>query len=128
MALRRAFPELGAAATAEEMEGRTIDHDDTPAAPAIEGPKERPAQTPSAGAPEAGSADGVATATRESSIPEGGANGKPLSPTQKSILKAGMTRAAVNDLDLSTKFGVGLEGLQASQFNDVSKWLTERAS
>src|SRR5258708_38102932 len=42
MALRRAFPELGAAATADEMEGKTIEHDDLPAVPAIEGPKARP--------------------------------------------------------------------------------------
>jgi phage recombination protein Bet len=128
LALRRAFPELGAAPTAEEMEGKTFDHDDTPAAPAIEGPKERPAQTPSAGAPEAGSAAGVATATRDSSIPEGGTNGKPLSATQKSILKNSLTRAGLNELDLTTKFGVGIDGIKAADFNKVSAWITERAS
>lgn len=121
MALRRAFPELGAAPTAEELEGKTIDGgDDAPAAPALEGPKSKAEPAPPA---TTGHAEpGAGSASTEQS------NGKPLSPTQKSILSKSLERAALNELDLTTKFGVNLDGLKASQFNAVSAWIAERAS
>lgn len=126
MALRRAFPELGAAPTAEELEGKTFDHDDTPAPPALEGPRSK---TPD---PAFDRDDKQAAAASNSAAePEqkkAGNGDKPMSPTQLSILKKSLERAALNELDLTTKFGVGLDALPASKFNEVSAWIAERAS
>lgn len=123
MALRRAFPELGAAPTAEEMDGKTIDHDDTPTPPALEGPKSTEAEPASTG----NAASGQQTA-KQAEPEKNGGDGKPLTPTQRSILSKSLERAALNELDLTTKFGVNLDGLKASQYNDVAKWIESRAA
>lgn len=125
MALRRAFPELGAAPTAEEMEGKTFDHDDPPAPPALDGPK---AKTP--GPDDSDPDDGrtKVDARQQQTAKTTEPDSKPMSPTQLSILKKSLERAALNELDLTTKFGVGLDALPASKFNEVSAWIMERAS
>jgi len=136
MALRRAFPELGAAATAEEMEGKVIGvDDDLPAVPALEGPKSKDGGEPPRNVGER-AADWnqrpgaeLPPENKPEPQPKQGSNGdKPLSPTQQKILRNSLERAALNELDLSTKFGVNVDGLTVGQFNDVSAWIAERAS
>jgi len=134
-ALRKAFPEfVGAAPTAEEMEGKTLDADDTDIVPptAIEGPKaksEPAAQVDNndqftAGSPKTPPAD-----SQKKPAAEKPANGdKPLSATQQSILRKSLERAALNELDISTKFGVNIDGLKASQYNDVADWIKSRSA
>jgi phage recombination protein Bet len=58
MALRRAFPEVGAQPTADEMEGKTIEVDVTPDMPQIEQPRAK--STPPASAKPAAEPDGEA--------------------------------------------------------------------
>jgi phage recombination protein Bet len=135
MALRRAFPELGAAPTAEELEGKTFDHDETPAPPALEGPKakdEKPGgnKVIEGEAVDQGGASGASVAAEKKPEPQpkqGGNGDKPLSPTQQKILRNSLERAALNELDLSTKFGVNVDGLKASDFNAVASWIADRA-
>jgi phage recombination protein Bet len=136
LALRRAFPELGAAPTAEEMEGKTIDHDDAPAVPAIEGPKSKDGSegTPvnvgvrSADPNQRAGADMQPEKKPEPQQKQGNNGDKPMSPTQQSILRKSLERAALNELDISTKFGVNIDGLKASQYNDVADWIKSRSA
>lgn len=108
LALRRAFPELGAQPTAEEMEGRVIDATEVPAAltaPQIPGPEAR--QAPEAGKPEPF---------------------KPMNDSQKRMLRAKLKNTGLTEEALAAKFGKSLndtdeKGFGFGEFQAVQTWI-----
>ncbi len=148
MALRRAFPELGAAPTADELEGKTLEPEDLPSAPAIEGPRARPdaAAHPvdsieAAGREAAGDAPGRVGggAAGNNSGGQGPATGggpksattrtseELLNDTKKSLIRRALERAALSDLDLKTKYPDGIDSLTNSRFNEAQDWIKANA-
>ncbi len=132
MALRRAFPELGAAPTAEELEGKTIEHEDLSAPPAIEGPKAKPDAVPQAG-------QDVATAPSQEGHAAGPAaptpvkpattrtSEEPLNDTKKSLIRRALERAALTELDLKGKYPGGIDSLVNAQFNEAQEFIRANA-
>lgn len=127
-ALRMAFPELGAQATAEEMEGRSLDEDaaivDGSALPAsVAQPQVRDIREPKAAAPTTVEGE----ARREPDVPAaGGADDRPITEGALRILRAKLKQHALSDLDLCAAFKVDkAEALRMSQFEDVQAWITE---
>jgi phage recombination protein Bet len=134
-ALRKAFPELGAAPTADEMEGKVIDAETVPAqTPQIAGPQSRSAPatidaetgevTTQSSAPAATGTPSPATTTG------GAAPDQPMKPSQAKILQAKLKGAALSELDLEVAFpGKALEPKEGKelfgfgQFNDVTAWI-----
>jgi phage recombination protein Bet len=139
-ALRKAFPEIGAAPTAEEMEGKTID--DTgglepgtqvvshvpgpqsksappaPAREAIEGEARREPEQPPEDAGEATSEK------REDPNAD-----KPMLEGQLKIIKAKLARAALTEMDLCAKYGVkSIDELKWGQFQAIQDWIAEKAA
>lgn len=125
-ALRKAFPELGAQPTADEMEGRTLEEVDITPARDVSAPqrlsklpaKEAPAieqEPPPASIPQASE-----PACGETAIDM---DGPKLSESQIRILKKRMEGAALTEVDVSAKFGHALEALPASAFNAVSEYI-----
>lgn len=137
-ALRKAFPEFGAAPTAEEMEGKTFELDDaTPPGAHAREPNEfmpsaksesaKPAgvidvdpetgevQQPAAGAP----AKGAAPATSGGSSGPGGeaASAGMIATVRKTMERKGKTEA-----DFTEKFGVALDLMPNSIRNEVMAW------
>lgn len=128
MALRRAFPELGAAPTAEEMQGRTLDpEDDVPTQPALEGPKSKPeseSASPAAGRaePGAGSAQHAEPKPATTRTSE-----ELLNDTKKNLIRRALERASLGELDLKVKYHCGVDLLVNSQFNEVQEWIKANA-
>ena len=136
MALRRAFPEVGAQPTADELEGKAIDE-----GVVIEGAiVERTAiQQPQAKSDQAKQADKPAEpGAAETSAAAGNpgdqgkdekTDGKPMGSGQKRILAAKLKNASLNDVDLKAVFGRALEdeGWMFTDFEKVQKFITERS-
>jgi phage recombination protein Bet len=133
LALRRAFPELGAQPTAEELEGRIIEADPIPPPPQVEGPK--PKATPSApgrpGAetappPHHGGGDGVTDGAPEVVTP--------LRPSQAKVIFAKLHGAGLTELDLETGFQGrsigpkdGKAQFSAGDANTILEWIGKNA-
>jgi phage recombination protein Bet len=123
-ALRKAFPEVGAAPTAEEMEGKIIDVDGgappAPTPPAL--PQSRSAAAaPAATAAPAGGEPEKADATAETGVTL-------LSTGELAHLKKKLEDAALTEVDVKTKFGVPLAELPAARFKDVKTWIANPAA
>lgn len=108
-ALRKAFPEfVGAAATAEELEGKTIDEHGVVEQSALPKPMIEQPQSKTANAAEPAVAP-IATDPK----PEPTAQPRPMTKGQLGVIKAKMAAAAKNNVDFKAKFGVDLaEGIQ----------------
>lgn len=137
-ALRKAFPEVGAQPTAEEMEGKTLDPSD---ALAIEGEVTgRTIEQPkSKSKPEGDSPESRAAGTSASGPTGGGVSpgantqDKPITPGAIKTIKSQMERASLSTTDLHAKFGHDADGvliegwtierLTMSQVNGVLDWV-----
>lgn len=143
-ALRKAFPELGSAPTAEEMEGRTFEHDDANVPAKQENPF-LPVDKPAEPAAVAGVAPimDVDTATGEvlQHAPEpvaetsgGKAEPAPVTTTapagEVKLASASMVATVTNKMKrknltddvLLAKFGFRLTGMPMAKVNDVIAW------
>jgi phage recombination protein Bet len=132
-ALRKAFPELGAQPTADELEGKVIDAEGAVVVedrPRVEQPKLVHHQS---GAPAAEHAQSTADTGNASS---GAASDqqpfKAMIPQQKRMLEARLKSAGLSKLDLKTKFNKDLDatdesGFAFSDYNDLEKWVRENA-
>lgn len=123
-ALRKAFPEFTAGPTAEEMEGKVIDitgeqvdHDFADMAKPVEQPRSRSAPPQPQASYDTPSAPREATPTED----------KPLGESALRILRAKAANAGVDDAALELKFGP-ISSLRMSQFNDIQKFISERAA
>jgi phage recombination protein Bet len=138
-ALRKAFPEFGAQATADELEGKQLEDDGmtiempTSSKPPVAQPQakssksaapadvtdvkanEKPAAQPKA-------ASQPATQTQANQPP---AEGKPISDSILRVLKTKMENAGVNESDIKKKFGFDLDGVTTANYNDVVEWMKD---
>lgn len=153
MALRRAFPEVGANPTADEMEGKVIDdgaviNNETGH---IEHPKIAQPQSKSASPPQAPATakTGAADTAPAGKAPDGDvgsapiaqqkeADTRPMAEGQKNVLRAKLANAGLNDIDLFAKFGRKLgtkgsdvtpemEGWLFPHFNEVTEWIATKS-
>lgn len=130
LALRRAFPELGAQPTAEEMEGKTIDADvieGTVTARSVEQPQLKHDSAPAAAATSANPPDAGAGSGGGAPEPF-----KPMIEGQKKMLKARLTNAKLTVVDLEAHFGKKLDaadqtGFAFSDYAALEKWISEHA-
>lgn len=142
-ALRMAFPEMtGAAPTADELEGKTLDEglviDGATGEVHKIGEPQR--KQPRAVEPERGT---VAEAGGPENRPPPPANPdpagapagdpEPMKPSQVAILKKKMANAGLTDVDLSAKFGKPLcdgelPNYTFADFNAIAAWINERAA
>lgn len=129
-ALRKAFPELGAAPTAEEMEGKTFDFDQ-----AVDTPTERPnefmpAAKPAPAAEPAGTIDVdpetgevVKPAPRAEPAPKPAqTDGELASEGMIKSLRATMERKGKTDEQFIEKFGFAPDKLPNAQRNEAMTW------
>jgi len=128
-ALRKAFPEFGAQATADELEGKQLDDDtmtiDMPTTkPPVESPKSRsekkaaaadvtdvPSTEKAADGKPAAQADAVAA--------------KPISDSALRVLKTKMENAGVSEAEIVKKFGFDLDGVTTANYNSITDWLKD---
>jgi phage recombination protein Bet len=156
-ALRKAFPEIGAQPTADEMEGKPLDGyevDVVPASvatrPAVEMPRSTSDKPPVRDAEiidkdtgEIGKTAGGTKHAGDQSTPPA-QNGEPagdtevtpknaLAPGQLKVIKAKLTHAALSDVDFVAKWGKpltdadGFPNFRATQANDLLAWINEKA-
>lgn len=124
-ALRKAFPEFGAQPTADEMEGRQLldDSDEVVLLKStVEGVKAKSERAPVTVENEA---------PQETAQPEAQSTTQiPMATGQKKILRAKLTNAGLNDVDLKAKFGRTLDedGWTFDHFAAVQDFCSERAS
>lgn len=136
MALRRAFPEIGAEPTAEEMVGKTIEADpiDGTATRAVEMPRAitdtRGATTETGGATPANAGENIDRGTGEITGNASETDKTPMTGGQKKILKAKLANASLTDADLKAKFDRGLDddGWLFSDFALVQDFIKERSA
>lgn len=124
LALRRAFPELGGAPTAEEMQGKIID------AGAIEGTVTSRTIEPAGPSSKAeASTASTATSPQVSSPPEAGAGGSTqeggelLSEGAKTTLRKQMERAGRTEADLIANGFPKVDEIRFPKFQVVMDWL-----
>ncbi len=135
MALRRAFPEVGAQPTADELEGKVLEE---AAHPAIEGSATVIVEQPNGAGAEtatASEAAKVATAAKPAGDAVEKKDDKPMQDGQKRILRAKLANAALNDVDLNAAFSKklgdgtndpGSEGWMFSDFQKVQEWIATK--
>jgi phage recombination protein Bet len=130
-ALRKAFPEVGAQPTAEEMEGKTIDAEGVvvPSRPQIEGPqsKSRPSTV------DAETGEIVESKPAHGAAPDAVAS-QPMKPSQSKIILAKLKNAGMTNADLEAAFqGKSLEpkaGRELFSFGDFAalvEWISKNA-
>lgn len=151
-ALRKAFPEFGAAPTADELEGKPLDDAVVIESEriAILGPKSRTAPKPEGDSPESrpraeASRGAVLPATDQSAAepgpgqsttegqrepPAAAANGdaKPLTEGQVRVLKAKLVNASLSTADFEKRFGVALEAGALAPINRCLAWILDPAN
>lgn len=137
-ALRKAFPEIGAQPTAEEMEGKEIDIGGgqmVEAAPKIEGPRPKATVEDAAFVSTAKAQTKPAEEPHAEAPPPSAAASAPMNPSQVNIIRAKLKSAALNELDLDAKFpGKCLEPVDGKtqftviDFNEIVKFINERAT
>jgi phage recombination protein Bet len=136
MALRRAFPEIGAQPTMEEMIGRVIEHDtgapvpDEPPPPRVEQPKSK---SEARAEPKVVEGEVVTEEPTGSQKPKKTGNGdfkSALRPSQITIIRKKLQLAALSELDLEAAFpGKSLEPkadfvlFDASEANAILEWI-----
>jgi len=130
-ALRKAFPEVGAQPTAEEMEGKTIDAEDVvvPSRPQIEGPqsKSRPSTV------DAETGEIIESKPAHAAAPDAAAS-QPMKPGQGNILRAKLKNAGMTDVDLEAAFPgkslepkTGKELFAFGEFAALVEWISKNA-
>jgi len=112
-ALRKAFPEIGAQPTADEMEGRVLDVDDVPPAPPVAPIAGPAAVTEQAPATEGAKPDSETTDEKESPL---------LSDGAKSTLRKALERAGRTEEDLVAAGHPKLHEMRFAQFNNAMAW------
>lgn len=137
-ALRKAFPEFGAAPTAEEMEGKTFDLDDAPTAGATERPanefmpaakQETPKPTgaidvdPDTGEVQQGTAGAPTTdAPPATSGKAPATDGEVASAGMIATLRKTMERKGKSENDFAERFGVSLDQMPNAIRNEAMAW------
>jgi phage recombination protein Bet len=109
-ALRKAFPEFGAAPTADEMEGKIIDEGtiiDGGTGDVVQQPKSKGAKTKE-----------VETVDAQRVY-----EGEPATEGMMKVVRGKLEHAALSDLDMHAKFGFKVEEMKASAVNDVLFWI-----
>ena len=134
-ALRKAFPELGAQPTAEEMEGKIIDAEPVPEQPKIEGPRSKsepkepqaPASPSASSAPPSDTGGGAAQGSES--------DNRPMVAGQIKILRAKLAHSGLTEIDLEAAFpGKSLDPAKEAtpfvfgEFAKLQQWITEHAS
>jgi phage recombination protein Bet len=139
-ALRKAFPEIGAQPTADEIEGKTLETDpDGNVIDGRTGQVVRPAipplmvgEQPGSAAPAADPANPQAPAQEPGAGASGAApdrtEGPLLTDGERAHIKQQLDKAGLTEVDLKAKFNVGLDGLQQSQFKAVKAWIKAPAA
>lgn len=127
-ALRKAFPEIGAQPTAEEIEGKTFEDtglviDST--ATRVTQPERKSEKTKKAAPEKAVEPSQPQQAQQQEGA--GGDDGPVLTDGMKRQVRANMTKAGVTDEQLLKKYGKPVEQLPVSKINDVLAWLHEMA-
>jgi phage recombination protein Bet len=121
MALRRAFPEVGAQPTADELEGKVLEAStviDNETGEIVTKPQvEQPSAKPLAG----GAKQGASTTADNGDKPE--VDVTPVSEGALKNLKGKMEDAALSEINLKAKFGFGFEGITKGNFAAVQAWI-----
>lgn len=117
-ALRIAFPEIGAAPTAEEMEGRALTVEAADAEVSISEQVVEPVRARESGDPDKQpDLDPTPAATKPGpGVPQG----------MVRVLKARMEATAKTEDDLRAKFGHGFEGVSIANVNTLMQWASAR--
>lgn len=129
-ALRKAFPEFGAQATADELEGKQLLDDDSmtidmPAGkPPVEPPKSR---SEKAKTTDVTDVDPKPAATQSEPPPAKTEPvvAKPISDSALRVLKVKFENAGVTEADLKKKFGFDLDGVTTANYNEIVDWLKD---
>ncbi len=138
LALRRAFPELGSAPTAEELEGKVLDASDeqptkavnpfmpgaAPAEPAAETPQVLDVNTETGEITQpAGGA--VAKPEASTSAPPAASNGPTASAGMIKTVRNKMSRTGKTDEQLTAEFGFTVDAMPMAKVNDVITWASK---
>lgn len=127
-ALRKAFPEFGAQATADELEGKQLDDDgmtiEMPTTkPPVEPPQSKSAKQKPADVtdvdPKTTEPKGAAAQAEEQPI------AKPISDSALRVLKTKMENASVSEADIKKKFGFDLDGVNTANYNLIVDWMKD---
>lgn len=117
-ALRKAFPEVGAAPTAEEMEGKVIDAEGVVVtAQKIEGPQAM-----------GSTVDAAATIVETTPSATTEPKSDPLSEGAKKTLRGAMQRAGRNEVDLQAAGFPKVDEMPFSRFNEAMDFLKKNPS
>jgi phage recombination protein Bet len=112
-ALRKAFPEFGAAPTADEMEGKDFE---MVVVDGTTGVVEQPAALSAKGK--------TKPVEKEVKSDEEGTYEGPLATDgMKKVIKAKLEGAALSETDMKAKFQFGIDDMPASAANDVLDWI-----
>lgn len=127
-ALRKAFPEFGAQATADELEGKQLDDDsmtiEMPTTkPPVEPPQSKSAKQKTADVmdvdPKPTETKAAAAQTEEQPV------AKPISDSALRVLKTKMENASVSEADIKKKFGFDLDGVNTANYNLIVDWMKD---
>lgn len=127
-ALRKAFPEFGAQATADELEGKQLDDDSMTIEMPTTKPPVEPPQSKSAKQKPADVTD-VDPKTTEPKAAAAQAEeqptAKPISDSALRVLKTKMENAGVSEADIKKKFGFDLDGVNTANYNLIVDWMKD---
>lgn len=132
-ALRKAFPELGAQPTADELEGKVIDAEGVviePDRPRLQVEQPQPKSAAPADSPTGSTST---TPSGAGAAPDQGNQAfKPMLPQQKKMLQARLTNAKLSAIDLEAHFQKKLDATDAtgfafSEYGALEKWISENA-
>lgn len=131
-ALRKAFPEIGAQPTADELEGKVIEDVSTvidSTATRIPEPERKSAATKKDAKNEKAPATEQKPAAAEGAGAGAGGDesGALLTDSMKKTIHARMAGANVTDEQIAKQFGKKVDELPASKANDVLAWIREMA-
>jgi phage recombination protein Bet len=127
-ALRKAFPEFGAQATADELEGKQLDDDSmTIEMAAPKQPVEPPrSKSEKRGAPaDVMDVDPKPQAQQQELPAQAPIDAKPISDSALRVLKTKMENASVSEADVKKKFGFDLDGITTANYNGIVDWLKD---
>lgn len=120
-ALRKGFPEIGAAPTAEEMEGKTLEQEFGPAQdtkPAIAPPKSRAAAAKQPPEEPADAEDGD-----ENPPPKQANPGEPATDAQKKMVRKMLENHGLTVEAMAEHFAYGPDDMPRTEVNDVLEWI-----
>lgn len=126
-ALRKAFPEFGAQATADELEGKQLDDDSMTIEMPMTGkpPVEPPRAKSEKKSPPADVTDVDPKPQATHQEPPAAVEAKPISDSALRVLKTKMENAGVGEADVKKKFGFDLDGVTTANYNSIVDWLKD---